>query len=98
MVDIHKDVVMVVVVTPIEAEVDIVMIQEAGRAMENRDTVMAAREDAITMAKEKVVTCEIATIINYNASIELKLPTKARQVFYFTLEGIDNMSESDAKA
>ena len=44
-----------------------------------------SREDAITIAKakDKVVTCEIATIINYNYndSIELRLPTKARQVF-----------------
>jgi hypothetical protein len=66
MVDIHKDVVIVVVVvvTPIEAEVGIVMIPEAGRVMENQDMVMVALEDAITIAKDKVVTCEIATIIN----------------------------------
>ena len=66
MVDIHKDVVIVVVVvvTPIEAEVGIVMIPEAGRVMENQDMVMVALEGAITIAKDKVVTCEIATIIN----------------------------------
>jgi hypothetical protein len=80
MVDIHKDIV-IVVVTPTEAEVGIVMITEADRVTENPDMVMVALEDAITMAKDKVVTCEIATIINYNDSIELKLPTKARQVF-----------------
>jgi hypothetical protein len=86
MVDINKDVIMVVVATLTEAEVGIVMITEAGRVMEEEpDMAMVAREDAITIAKakDKVVTCEIATIINYNYndSIELRLPTKARQVF-----------------
>ena len=80
MVDIHKDIVMVVV-TPIEAEVGIVMITEADRVIENPDMVMVALEDAITMAKDKVVTYEITTIISYNDSIELNLPTKIRQVF-----------------
>jgi len=96
MVDINKDVIMVVVAATLtEAEVGIVMITEAGRVMEEEpDMAMVAREDAITIAKakDKVVTCEIATIINYNYndSIELRLPTNrtpyiTRTIFYYII-------------